>query len=159
MINSTNNFFTSNTPEQLSIKRNELLCILKYKKRFNLSYIDGVIIAYDYFCINRTQFDGATLVPDLYDFYDIEISALVHDYIYLEFNVASHLPSKRRADRLYGNMLLDFNDDKETIRIAKTRKLGLWISSYAHWFYNQIKRGKMTNQKKIEFNNYIKKFE
>jgi hypothetical protein len=159
MINSTNNFFTSNTPEQLSIKRNELLWFLKHNKRFNLSYIEGVMIAYDYFCINRTKFDGATIVTDLYDFYNIEISALVHDYIYLEFNVASHLPSKRRADRLYGNMLFDFNNDKETIRIAKTRVLGLWFSSYHFWLYNRIKNGKMTNQQKIDFNNYIKKFE
>lgn len=159
-MSSTNNYFTSQTNEELLEKRKELIQLLK--KRFSMNYISGILEAYDYFIEHKTDFDGATIVPDLYDFYNIEISALVHDYIYLKFNVASHLSSKRKADNLYKQMLINFTpleNDYERIKIAKRREKGLWVSSYLYWLFNQIKNGRMTKQQRIEFNNYIKKFD
>ena len=117
-------------------------------------YKEIILEAYDYFVEHTNEYDGATIVNDLYDWKGLEFGALVHDYIYLKFNVGSSLPYKRKADKLHGQMLKDFGKGNWH---AWTRRTLLKWSNYLYWGYNKIKNGKMKDEQKTEFIKFLNK--
>ena len=116
-------------------------------------YKEVILEAYDYFTEHTDKYDGATAVRDLYDWKGLEFGALVHDYIYLKFNVASSFSYKNRADKLYKQMLFDFGKGKTT---AWVRKAGLDVSGYIYFsLFNRLKNGKMKDEQKTEFIKFL----
>ena len=71
--------FFSQDREKLADYRHKMIMMLNYKKR-KQKEIDKYIEAYDFFCRFTTQFDGATIVKDLYDLPKLDLDAMVHDY-------------------------------------------------------------------------------
>lgn len=154
-------YFTQHTKEELITQRHELIKFLVHSKKCNYDVVCGIIEAYDYFINNPNYYDGATLVPDLYDWKTIEIGALIHDYIYLDFNIKSNWKYKNLADKLYKRTLIYFdaeNNLRKTKLIANERKLGLLISTPFLWIFNKLKNGKMTDTQKHNFIKYYNKF-
>ena len=105
--------------------------------------------AYDYFIKNPNAYDGATLVRDLYDIPNLDLDAMLHDYFYIIFNVASNLITKWKADWLYCQEQICKGKPKKS---AYARFIGLTFTSIEFLIYTKIKRGKITEQQKQKFN-------
>lgn len=93
------NFFKQ-SPEVMAVyqqKIREYLLLKGYTFEEACVYLK----AYDYFCKNPAAFDGATIVKDLIDVPGLDLDAMLHDYQYLVFNVASNVKTKWKADWLY----------------------------------------------------------
>lgn len=162
-----NNFFTIQTSEELLIKRSELIKYLTYEKKFNINYTSNILEAYDFFVENpkdrkgKSNYNGASFVPDLYDFYNLQLSAMWHDYVYIYYRVASNLYYKKLADEQYYQMLIDFAplvDDFEREDIAKLQLKGLNWSSLPYWIYSNIQFGAMGSERKKKFIEHLNKF-
>ena len=101
MFWSKSDFFKQSKLD-LKFKRDFVSDILNYKGLKN----DYFLKAYDYFVVNPTEFDGATIIKDLNDIQDLDLSALVHDYQYI-VELPKHkglkwLKEKTKMDWLYG---------------------------------------------------------
>lgn len=99
MLGSKNSFFKQ-TKEVLDLKRSEVENVLKYKGYLPVE-ISIYLSAYDYFCKNTSEFDGATIVNDLCDIKDLDLDAMLHDYHYVYYKVATSFRNKWRADQIY----------------------------------------------------------
>jgi hypothetical protein len=83
MLLSKNSFFKQ-PKEVLESKRQDVETLLKIKGFDSSIYLE----AYNYFCENKLDFDGATIVKDLPDIPNLDLNAMVHDYRYiLQFGV------------------------------------------------------------------------
>ena len=78
MLLSKNSFFKQ---KDFVLKRKREIV----KKYLELKEVDPSIYleAYDYFCENKLDFDGATIVKDLNDIPELDLNAMLHDYRYL----------------------------------------------------------------------------
>lgn len=146
MLGSSNHFFNQDKAT-LNLKRDYVWKLLTMKGYCN----DAVAVylkAYDYFCINPDDFDGATLIKDLCDIPDLDLDAMYHDYCYLIYNVASNISMKWRADKLYAKG----NERKgKGLYSAYSRFIGLSVSGIGFIPFARIKRGKMSEKQKISF--------
>ena len=68
-----------------------------YKKIEIKDYLE----AYDYFVINPSKFDGATIVKDLHDLYKLDLDAMLHDYNYIVKKSGHNFKTKWEVDWLY----------------------------------------------------------
>lgn len=78
MLLSKNSFFKQEA-SVLKRKREEVKRLLYFKEVHSSVYLE----AYDYFCKNKMDFDGATIVKDLDDIPELDLNAMLHDYRYL----------------------------------------------------------------------------
>lgn len=142
MLGSTNHFFTQSV-EQLSLKRRQVQQLLKIKG-YQFSQIDIYVTAYNYFCLNPEKFDGATVVKDLVDIPGLDLDAMLHDYHYINHNVAASLVLKFKADWLYakGNERKGKGQYSAFSRFIGLTIIGIGFVPYAVW-----KRGKKINKK------------
>lgn len=148
------NTFFKKSKQELFIKRNELITLLKIKG-FTINYILGILEAFDYFIENPDNFDGATAVQDLYDFDILDLKALVHDYLFDRYNCGASFSYRKKADKLYAKMHDNFhNGDLEKI----TRYIGLQLIAKPHLIITVIKRGFMKKDQKEKMDLYLEKF-
>ena len=78
MFWSKNNVFKGQSKKSLELLKFDIDALLKIKD-INIDFDE----AFDYFCKNPNEFDGATIVKDLVDLPKLSIAAMVHDYQYL----------------------------------------------------------------------------
>jgi len=87
MLGSKSTYFHQ-SKEQLFESRKNVFLFLDLK-----GYVPNEIFVYikafDYFCKNPTQFDGATIVKDLQDIPHLDLDAMLHDYHYLNYGVGA----------------------------------------------------------------------
>jgi hypothetical protein len=102
MFSSTNYFF-SQGKDVLVIKRLHLEYILKNVWERSDDVVLFYLSAYDFFCETPSEFDGATMVKDLNAMPNLDIHAMIHDYIYSVYNVAADLKYKYKADLIYAH--------------------------------------------------------
>lgn len=146
MLGSENHFFKQ-SKKDLIIKRNEVYGLLRIKG-YSKEACNIYLKAYNHFIINPNQFDGATLVNDLCDLPGLDLDAMLHDFHYLMYNVASNISMKWRADKLYAKG----NERKGKGKYsAYSRFIGLSLSGIGFIPFSRIKRGKMTNEQKEAF--------
>lgn len=148
MLGSKNDFFKQQKIDKnedgrlkrLAKKREVVKRLLEIKK-FHVFEIDYFLEAYDYFVINKKQFDGATLVKDIYDVPKLELSAMLHDYQYIyllpRFSGKAWHKSKKRYDKEYCNNLIKLGKIKHK-RIAQIRYLLLRLSTPFYWLIKQF---------------------
>ena len=135
MFGSRNNFFKK-SKEQLRAYRNKVLIVLNYKDINNSKFIK----AYDYFVYNPKQFDGATIVKDLDDLPNLDLSALVHDYEYIV-----ELPKYKRFKWLKEKTKIDWRYARNMellgkgITIPYARAIGLIIITPLYWLITKFK--------------------
>ncbi|MFM1776346.1 MAG: hypothetical protein RJA53_1956, partial [Bacteroidota bacterium] len=99
MFGSINIYFRQ-SPEALIKGKKEVMYYLA-SKGYNDNQIKLYLDAYDYFVVNPTDFDGATLVKDFYDIPGLDLDAMLHDYHYIRYNVATNFKYKKMADKLF----------------------------------------------------------
>lgn len=135
MFGSKNNFFKQ-TKKVLDRKRFEVESLLKFKGYLPIE-ISIYLTAYDYFCINTLDFDGATIVNDLDDIPELDLDAMLHDYQYLYYKVGASFRNKWRSDRIY--MVNQIRKGKGQYS-SISRFIGLTILSIFFVPYTKIKK-------------------
>lgn len=146
MLGSTSHFFNQSI-EQLALKRRQVNQLLKLKG-YNHHQIAIYIEAYNYFCQNPAQYDGATIVKDLVDIPGLDLDAMLHDYHYINYNAAASFVTKWKADWMYakGNERKGKGQYSAFSRFAGLTIIGIGFVPYARW-----KRGKIKPEQKKEF--------
>lgn len=133
MFWSKSDFFKQNI-ETLIKKRKEVIFLLDAKEISSKYYLS----AFDYFVINPTEFDGATIVKDLKDIKGLDLSAMVHDYQYIveltKYKGISWLKVKTRMDWNYGRSMELLGKGI----YPYTRSIGLIISTPIYWVIKQF---------------------
>lgn len=100
MLGSKNTFF-SQDKKVLVEKRKELEYLVSVLWNRNEETKELYLKIYDFFCENPKEFDGATIVKDLCIIKGLDTSAMLHDYLYLTYNVAANYKYKWLADWIY----------------------------------------------------------
>ena len=146
MLGSTNHFFNQNN-KLLQEKRVHVEILLEFKG-YSKDEILVYCKAYDYFCTNKTAFDGATVVKDLCDIPHLDLDAMLHDYHYLAYKVGASFSLKGKTDWLYAKG----NERKGKGQYsAFSRFIGLTLTSIGFVPYTYLKKGKMTKEQKENF--------
>jgi hypothetical protein len=112
--------------------------------------------AYDYFCDNPNDFDGATIVKNLNIIPNLDIWAMIHDYIYIKYNVSSNIKYKWYADLIYATEM-----EKMGCSAYSTWSRFIGLTIFGGLLYSPItylKGIKMTKQNKINILDLYTKF-
>lgn len=153
MLGSKNDFFLQDK-KILDGKRKELeylVSILWNRKNY---VKETYLTIYDFFCENPNKFDGATIVKDLCIIRGLDTSAMLHDYLYITYNVSSNYKYKWKADLLYA---LEIQRGGGSLYSTWSRFLGLTIFGGLFFTPFKIFKGqKMTLLNKIEFEKLYK---
>ena len=146
MLGSYSHFFSQGL-EILSSSKEDVWTMLKLKG-YNEAERQPYIDAFDFFCANPNAFDGATIVKDLCDIPGLDLDAMLHDYHYLKYKVASNVFMKWKADWVYAKG----NERKgKGSYSAFSRFVGLTIISIGFVPYTYAKRGRLTKEQKTAF--------
>lgn len=153
MFGSDNKFFYQDK-ETLDKHYLDLLYILdmwKLPPTIQKLYID----AYLYMVKHPEDYDGATIVNDLTIIPGLDIWAMVHDYLYVVFNVAVNWKAKYIADVIYAKLMRIFKVSWGAAWVVRFG--GLLITTpffYCREKYYNKKVYTTTNRK--EFENLVK---
>lgn len=140
--------FFKQRPNALLAKRYDVFSLLTMKG-YNRRQIDIYLNAYDYFVNNPNDFDGATFVKDLIDVRGLDLDAMLHDYQYLKYNVASNIKIKFLTDLLYAKGI---EKKGKSQYAAYSRFFGLTaLVGIPIMIYSLIKRGFTTDSQKKQF--------
>jgi len=146
MMGSESKFFQQEA-EVLKLLRSKVILILDVKG-YSEKEIEVYLKAFDYFCLNCNDFDGATIVKDLQDLPKLDLDAMLHDYQYLIQNIAANFYTKWYADWLYakGQERKGKGQYSSFSRFVGLCVIGLFFVPYACW-----KRGCVTLKQETEF--------
>ncbi|MDN3671522.1 hypothetical protein QWY99_05980 [Flavobacterium branchiarum] len=146
MLGSYSHFFKQDS-NALRKRRKAVSQLLKLKG-YSFCEINIYIIAYDFFCSNPSEFDGATVVKDLCDIPGLDLDAMLHDYHYLRYRVGSSFTLKWKADWAYAKGQERKGKGQYS---AFSRFVGLTIIGLVFVPYTRVKRGKLSRNQKKEF--------
>lgn len=146
MLGSKSNYFHKPIYELRECRYNAKLYL--ELKGYSREQIAVYIKAFDYFILNPDDFDGATLVNDLFDIPELDIDAMAHDYWYKFYNVGSSVAMKWRADKLYA---LGNERKGKSEYAAWSRMVGLTLTGIGFIPLAMFWRGRMTNEQKEKF--------
>lgn len=146
MLGSKSKFFHQSV-EILASKRrqvNQLLILKGYNEKQIAIYIE----AYNYFCVNPSEFDGATIVKDLIDIPGLDLDAMLHDYHYIVHNTAANFGTKWKSDWLYakGQERKGKGQYSAFSRFVGLTLIGIGFVAFARW-----KRGKIKENQRNKF--------
>ena len=133
MLGSKNDFFYQKHEQLTKSKYDmlEVLSLLNRSEEDKLLYLD----AYNYFICNPNEFDGATIMRDLFVLKTkknkLDIDAMLHDYEYVTgANLSFKL--KHKADlRYFNNMLLN-GKGVQLFRFVALILSGIFFVPYKH---------------------------
>lgn len=145
---SNNNYFKKPAITH-KLNRGKVKYYLEEIKGYSPAQANIYLAAYDYFVINPEEFDGATMTEDLCDVKGLELTAMLHDYLYIALNASASLHFIRLADKLFFQEMKRM--DKSSWNLGY-RKFALWcVRRYWVWFCVKFKYRKMTIDNQIEF--------
>lgn len=98
LFNSYSTYFLQD-PFKLQENRKKVDDLL-FLKGYEVDQREIYLKAYDYFTYNGREFDGATMTEDLNDIEGLDLDAMLHDYLYIEYNVAGNYSFIWKADKL-----------------------------------------------------------
>lgn len=131
MLGSENDFFVQ-SPSNLVRCRYDMLEVLDLLNRSDedkLMYLD----AFNYFIANPEQFDGATVMRDLFSLKypnrKLDIDAMLHDYEYIT-GANRSFKLKHEADFRYFNNMLKNGKGAHTIRLILLIITGIFFVPY-----------------------------
>jgi hypothetical protein len=147
MLGSTAKIFNQLSDKQLKELRYRMFMLLTAKE-YSMSQIAIYQKAFDYFVINKTSFDGATIVKDLKDVGGLDLDAMLHDYHYIVYNCGANLYVKWHCDRLYAIQMERKGKGEWS---AWSRFAGLIVSSIFWTPYVALKRGVIKTEQEWAF--------
>lgn len=98
LFKSSSTYFLQN-PATLAENRKRVYTYL-FWKGYSEEEIRIYQHAYDYFVNNPTHFDGATMTEDLFDIDSLELAAMLHDFMYIQFAASGSFKYTWLADKL-----------------------------------------------------------
>jgi len=146
MLGSKSNFFYQST-ENLNASKVKLVTYLTINN-YSDSEMQIYFKAYDYFCINPSQFDGATIVKDLYHIPGLDINAMLHDYLYIVFKASANWYVRYYADWLYAKEM-----ERTGKGILSWINFSLLVLTYPFWtpYMFLIKGKRCTKEDRLLF--------
>ena len=102
--------------------------------------------AYNYFVNNPFDFDGATIVKDLHHIKGLDINAMLHDYQYIKYKVASSFKYKFLSDYIYAKQM----EKQGRGFYAWIRLIGVTIGGLFYIPKSILTRGFMSKQQKTD---------
>lgn len=146
MLGSESRFFFSDE-DTLEKTREVMVNFLKLHKT-NPEVINIYIKAYNYFIKNPSRFDGATILKDVKIIPGLDIWAMLHDYMYINFNVAVNWKYKFISDKIYSEEMERIGLSWEVTWV----RFGLLLITHLLFTPYEIIRGKrMNNTNKFNF--------
>lgn len=144
MLGSKSTYF-SNPLLKLKTDRMSINFLLLIKG-YNQEQADVYLKAFDYFTEDPTDFDGATVVKDLVDIPNLDLDAMLHDYHYSVYKVASSFISKFRTDWIYAKG----QERKGKGQYSSfTRFIGLTIIGIVFVPIRYIQKGRISKENKL----------
>ena len=143
MFGSRSFFFYSSKEDlnRAKIAVAKILEIKGYSEQETAVYIK----AFDFFCENPAEFDGATVVKDLADIPGLDLDAMLHDYHYLVYSAGTHPTIKWKADWI----LAKGGERKGKGSYSSFSKfVALTITSIVFIPYSLLKRGFISKEQK-----------
>ena len=154
MFGSKNDFFNQETAILIS-KRNRLEFLLKEVWNRSDEVVAFYLKAYDYFGENPSDYDGATIVKDLNIMPGLDVHAMIHDYMYLAYNVASDVKYKYKADLIYAYEMEKMGGSAYS---TWSRFAGLTTFGFFFYLFKKLTGKKMTDRNKQNFDKIFKIF-
>lgn len=147
MLGSKNIFFQQEIGV-LFDKLEEVKLYLKIKG-YSENEIEIYTKAYNYFCIQIFEFDGATILKDLNDLPNLDLDAMLHDYHYIVYYAGTNFKYKWKADWIYFKGIEKKGKDNISgfLRFVLLTVIGVWFTPYAYF-----KRGRMNSLQKNNLN-------
>lgn len=132
LLKKSKSYFFYQSREVLAEKRHHLISVFEDFK-LQQNEIDEYLEAYNFFCANPSEFDGATIVKDLYTIKGLDAPAMLHDFNYI---FKKNLKEKLIFDWNYGK-----NQEKLTVGsvTAYTRSIALIISTPLYYIIKPFK--------------------
>jgi hypothetical protein len=129
--NSKSEYFLKSDSE-LSYDRDNVVNLLNIKGRNNKD-IDLYLDAYDFFCVYKKKFDGATIVKDLCDLPHLDLDAVVHDYECLIGANRNYIEWFKSAWRYFENMRKN-GKGNQIFRFVLLLIVGIIFVPYCYFF-------------------------
>ena len=98
LFHSSNNYFRQD-PFKLKQNRKKVDEFLTLKG-YELSQRDEYLKAYDHMTYFPEDFDGATMTEDLPDIENLELAAMLHDYLYIRYKASGSFKYSWICDKL-----------------------------------------------------------
>jgi hypothetical protein len=139
MLGSENKFFYSDVDRLIKTKK----LMVDHLKIHNTDkkMIDLYELAYDYFVLNPEKYDGATVLKDMLIIPGLDMWAMLHDYIYIMFNVAVSWKYKFYADKMYAEEMERMGHSWEVTWV----RFGLLMITHLLFTPYELIRGKIMN--------------
>lgn len=153
MLGSNSRFFYSST-EDLG-KTKDIMVNFLINHNTKNSVIDVYIEAFDYFTNYPYKFDGATILKDVKVVPNLDIFAMLHDYIYVFFNTSVNIKDKTKSDFIYS---------KEMERCGLPTSVSwfrfslLILTHFIFTPYELIRGKRMSNKQRSDFKKLNNKF-
>lgn len=151
LFNSTNNYFRQEA-SVLQANRSKVKYYFEEIKAYEPHQTQIYLKAYDYFVAFPEDFDGATMTEDLNDIPGLELAAMLHDYLYVNFNASGNIRNRLLADKLFRSEMKRMG--KSTWNTGARFVLLLFIflphMVYSHMFQDRI----MTEKQKEKVSSY-----
>lgn len=153
MLGSESDFFKSNEETLLSVKSFMIIFLNKHKTDYDV--IKFYEEAFDYFVENPDDFDGTTILKDVKIIPNLDIFAMIHDYMYVKFNVSVNLKYKFICDKIFS---LEIERCGLPWEISWVRFGLLTLSTIVFTPFKYLTGVRMNGDNKKEFVKTIKKF-
>lgn len=133
MFGSKSNFFYQDD-DTLTLARVKLEVVLKNIWQRDNATIKLYLEAFDYMCKNPAHYDGATIVQDLCIIPKLDVFAMLHDYLYINYNAAANVLYKLMADWIYAREMQRMGVHTFTAwsRYAGLATVGLLFTPYVY---------------------------
>ena len=148
MLGSKSKYFYQSA-EALKLNRIKLITYLEINDYSQIE-INIYCKVFDYFCVNPSHYDGATIVKDLYHIPGLDINAMLHDYLYIIFKTSANWYVRFYSDWLYAKEM-----ERNYKGILSWINFSLLILTYPFWtpYMYLIKGKRCTKEDKLLFFN------
>jgi len=153
MLGSKSDFFKSNEETLVSVKNFMIVFLNKHKT--NKDVIKFYEEAFDYFVEYPDDFDGTTILKDIKVIPNLDIFAMIHDYMYIKFNVSVNLKYKFICDKIFS---LEIERCGLPWEISWVRFGLLTLSTIVFTPFKYLTGVRMDDKQKIELSEIIKSF-
>lgn len=135
-------FFKQSALELVNKRR----LLIKYleSQEYSQEKINIYLEAYNYFIYHPNKYDGATIVKDLHHIKGLDINAMLHDYQYINYKVASSFKYKYYSDYIYAKQM----EKQGRGFYAWIRLIGVTIGGLFYTPKSIIMRGFMSKEQK-----------
>lgn len=145
-LSSKNNYFKQ-SKQALEQGHKEMLQFLDIKD-FTADQIGVFEDAYNYFRNYPRGYDGATASQDLEDVKGLELGAMLHDYLYLQFNCYASRKYMKKADQLL-RVVMELTH-KSGFEISKRMFLLFLLRGFYPFYQRNFIGRKMTKDNKMK---------